>query len=141
GDARLSMENEPPQHFDLLALDAFSSDAIPVHLLTKEAFALYGRHLQTNGIIAVHVSNHYLNLEPVLVQMAQQFGYEVALIDYDEFQEEWWEYSSSWMLLTHNKEFLKISSIHSAAGSLQKAKNVKLPLWTDDFTSLFQILK
>jgi len=141
GDARLSLEREPPQNFDLLALDAFSSDAIPVHLLTREAFALYARHLQTNGIIAIHISNHYLNLEPVLLQMARQFGYEVALIDYDEFQEEWWEYSSSWMLLSHNKEFFKIPSIHSAASSLQKAKNVKLPLWTDDFTSLFQILK
>ncbi len=57
GDARLSLEREPPQHFDLLVLDAFNSDAIPVHLLTKEAFAIYERHLKTNGIIAVHVSN------------------------------------------------------------------------------------
>ena len=59
---------EPPQHFDLLVLDAFSSDAIPVHLLTKEAFEVYERHLNTNGVIAVHISNHYLDLEPVVVE-------------------------------------------------------------------------
>ena len=141
GDGRLSMENEVPQHFDLLALDAFSSDAIPVHLLTREAFEQYGRHVQTNGIIAVHISNHYLNLEPVILQMAHQFNYEVALIDYDELENEWWEYSSAWVLLTHDKEFLKTPILRSATSSLQKAEKVRLPLWTDDFTSLVQILK
>ena len=84
GDARLSLENEPPQHFDLLVLDAFSSDAIPVHLLTKEAFEVYERHLNTNGIIAVHISNHYLDLEPVVVNLARHFGYKLASIDYEE---------------------------------------------------------
>ena len=66
------------------SLDAFSSDAIPVHLLTKEAFELYERHLNTNAIIAVHVSNHYLDLEPVVVNLARHFGYKLASIDYEE---------------------------------------------------------
>ena len=84
GDARLSLEREPPQHFDLLVLDAFSGDAIPVHLLTKEAFEVYQRHLNTNGVIAVHISNHYLDLEPVVVNLARHFGYKLASIDYEE---------------------------------------------------------
>src|SRR5208283_1816496 len=94
GDARLSMEREPPQHFDLLALDAFSGDAIPVHLLTKEAFDIYERHMNTNGVIAVHISNHYLDLEPVVVNLARQFHYKLAPIDYDENEDEWWLYGS-----------------------------------------------
>src|SRR5208337_1454432 len=102
GDARLSMEREPSQQFDLLALDAFSSDAIPVHLLTREAFELYGRHLKPNGVLAVHISNHYLDLEPVLANLARRFNYKAALIDYDETDETWWLYSSTWMLLTRD---------------------------------------
>ena len=66
GDARLSLEREPPQNFDVLAVDAFSSDSIPVHLLTKEAMELYFRHLRPDGILAVHISNRYLDLQPVL---------------------------------------------------------------------------
>ena len=84
GDARLSLEREPSQQFDLLALDAFSSDAIPVHLLTREAFELYGRHLKPNGVLAVHISNHYLDLEPVVANLARRFNYKAALINYDE---------------------------------------------------------
>jgi len=84
------MEREPPQHFDLLALDAFSSDAIPVHLLTREAFDVYERHLNPGGILAIHISNQYLDLEPVVVNLARQFKYKLALIDYEETEEEWW---------------------------------------------------
>jgi len=138
GDARLSMEGESPQDFDLLALDAFSSDAIPVHLLTTEAFALYNRHMKTNGVIAVHISNHYLDLEPVLLNVARQFNYRPVLIDFDELEDEWWRYSCSWMLLTRNYELLETPSIRWAATPPGKTK---LPLWTDDFASLFQILK
>src|SRR5207237_1648850 len=66
GDARLSLEREPPQNFDVLAVDAFSSDSIPVHLLTSEAMDLYFHHLRPDGILAVHISNRYLDLHPVL---------------------------------------------------------------------------
>jgi hypothetical protein len=139
GDARLSMEHEPPQHFDLLALDAFSSDAIPVHLLTKEAFEIYGRHMKTNGIIAVHISNHYLDLEPVVINLARHFNYKLAVISYDETDDEWWEYSSTWILLTRDQDILNSPAIRQAAEA--KIPPVKVPLWTDDFTSLFQILR
>jgi hypothetical protein len=140
GDARLSMEREEPQQFDLLALDAFSSDAIPVHLLTKEAFELYQRHLKTNGIIVVHISNHYLDLEPVVSNLAREYGYAQASIDYDENEDEWWLYSSTWVLLTRDHDILDKPAIQRATtGSRRKEKTI--PLWTDDFASLFQILK
>jgi len=138
GDARLSMEREPSQQFDLLALDAFSSDAIPVHLLTKESFELYSRHLKTNGVITVHISNHYLNLEPVVVNLARHFGYKLAMIDYDEDEEEWWNYSSTWILLTRSEEVINCPPIKTASLAV---KTNHIPLWTDDFASLFQILK
>ncbi len=142
GDARLSMEREPPQHYDLLALDAFSSDAIPVHLLTKEAFAVYERHMKTNGVIAVHISNHYLDLEPVVVNLARQFNYKLAAIDYDEegHEDEWWMYASTWILLSHNAQIIDSSPIRNATHAV-KTNAAKVPLWTDDFASLFQILR
>jgi hypothetical protein len=140
GDARLSLEREASQHFDLLALDAFSSDAIPVHLLTREAFELYGRHLKPKGVLAVHISNHYLDLEPVVANLARHFGYKAALIDYDETDETWWLYSSTWMLLSRDEKFFQWPGIAQGAYPLQDKKS-QAPLWTDDFTSLFQILK
>lgn len=140
GDARLSLEREARQHFDLLVLDAFSSDAIPVHLLTKEAFELYQRHVNTNGIIAVHISNHYLDLEPVVANLARHFGYKLASIDYEETDEEWWLYSSTWVLLSHNDQIMDSPAIRNAASTVQ-TNTVKVPLWTDDFASLFQILR
>jgi hypothetical protein len=141
-DARLSLEREQPQHFDLLVLDAFSSDAIPVHLLTKEAFDLYERHLNTNGIIAVHISNHYLDLEPVVVNLARHFGYKLAAIDYDDTdnEDDWWLYSSTWILLTRDQRIIASPAIHAACYTVH-TNNTKVPLWTDDFTSLFQVLK
>jgi hypothetical protein len=140
GDARLTLEREPPQHFDLLVLDAFSSDAIPVHLLTREAFETYERHLNTNAIIAVHISNHYLNLEPVVVNLARHFGYKLASIDFEENDEEWWLYGSTWILLSRSDEIINRPDIRNAA-SIVNTNAVKVPLWTDDFASLFQILR
>ena len=140
GDARLSLEREPPQDFDLLALDAFNSDAIPVHLLTREAFAIYGRHLKTNGIIAVHISNRLLNLEPVVVNLARQFSYEAVVIDYDAPPDKPWILHSGWMLLSLSGEIIDSSAIRLAARPPQ-TNSVNIPLWTDDFASLFQILR
>jgi hypothetical protein len=140
GDARLSLEREPPQHFDLLVLDAFSSDAIPVHLLTQEAFQVYERHLNTNGIIAVHISNHYLDLEPVVANLARHFGYRLASIDYEETGEEWWFYSSTWVLLTRDEKIINLPAIRNAATTVN-TNSTRVPLWTDDFASLFQILR
>ena len=144
GDARLSMENElhrhEPQRYDLLALDAFSSDAIPVHLLTKEAFALYLQHLQPDGIIAVHISNRYLNLEPVVANVAKQFGLSVVTIA-DDNEDDWWIYATSWMLVMRDPALLKIDAIRSAAMPPDEKAAAAVPLWTDDYASLWRILK
>jgi hypothetical protein len=140
GDARLSMEREPSQQFDLLALDAFSSDSIPVHLLTREAFKLYQRHLVTNGVVAIHISNHYLDLEPVTLNLARQFHYRASLIDYDENEEDWWMYSSTWMLLSRDPRIMGNPAIAEGISAVMSG-DPKVPLWTDDFASLFQILK
>ncbi len=146
GDARLSLERESPQDFDLLALDAFSGDAIPVHLLTTEAFELYARHLKTNGIIAVHISNRYLDLEPAILNLARHFNYRTAVISYEdnevneEIESDWWMYSSTWVLLTHSEAIANSPVIRNAASDV-KTNAALIPLWTDDFASLFQVLE
>ena len=78
GDARLSLERESPENFDVLAVDAFSSDSIPVHLLTLEAMELYFRHLRPDGVLAVHISNRYLDLAPVLAGETRATGKDGA---------------------------------------------------------------
>jgi hypothetical protein len=139
GDARLSMEREPPQNFDILALDAFSGDAIPVHLLTKEALDLYARHLKPRGVLVVHISNQYLNLEPIVLKLAAQRGWASAVVDFDEDDERWWLYGSTWVLLSPSPARLNAAEINSAARKV--VLNPDVPLWTDDFASLFPILK
>ncbi len=140
GDARLSLEKEPPQRFDLLALDAFSSDAIPAHLLTTESFKVYAHHLKTNGVIAVHISNPYLDLEPVLVNVARHFNYRLAVIETIPSPDQWWLLPSLWVLLTHDPAILDSPAIRDAARP-EETGSERVPLWTDDFTSVFQILK
>jgi spermidine synthase len=140
GDARLSLEREPPQDFDLLALDAFNSDAIPVHLLTEEAFAVYERHIKTNGIIAFHISNGHLNLEPVVLNLARRFKYEAAIIEYNPPRDQWWNQLSTWALLSRNEELINSPAIRESTRPAQ-ADTGTVPLWTDDFASLFQIIR
>jgi SAM-dependent methyltransferase len=150
GDARLAMEREPPQHFDLLALDAFSGDAIPVHLLTREAFEVYLRHLKPGGVIAVHISNRYLNLAPVVANLASHFKLRSATISVEEDssgdgeddggEPRWWDYSSTWVLLTRDAAFLDQTAIAGAASKPETADK-KIPLWTDDYTSLYPVLQ
>ena len=143
GDARLMMEQEvaggKSQQFDLLALDAFSSDAIPVHLLTREAFEIYLRQIKPDGVIAVHISNRYLNLRPVVERLAANFGLSVATIS-DDNEPEWWIYATTWMLVTKNKAFLASTKIKDATEAAD-SESKTAPLWTDDFASLYSILK
>ncbi|HSH94696.1 MAG TPA: fused MFS/spermidine synthase, partial [Roseimicrobium sp.] len=139
GDARLSMESEPSQQFDILALDAFSSDAIPVHLLTREAFALYQRHLKPDGVIVVHVSNRYLDLRPVVTDLAADAGMKSAIVEYEEVEDRWWNYSSTWILVTRNQDLLDDAKIATSTDFEELTR--KVPLWTDDYSALFQILK
>ena len=142
GDARLMMEREVAagntQKFDLLALDAFSSDAIPVHLLTREAFQTYLRHIRDDGVIAVHISNRYLDLRPVVERLAAEFGLSTVCISEDS-ESNWWVYATTWVLVSRDKEFLAAKDIRAAGDS--PSGRADGPLWTDDFASLYAIMK
>ena len=98
GDARLSLEREAPENFDLLAVDAFSSDAIPVHLLTREAMALFFRHLRPDGVLAVHISNRYLDLQPVVEGEASALGKLSRTVDTDD-DDTVDVFSATWVLV------------------------------------------
>jgi hypothetical protein len=138
GDARLSLESEPPQQFDVLAVDAFSGDAIPVHLLTKEALAVYFRHLKADGILAVHTSNTYLNLAPVVKLLAEDADYPVRLIASDEDAPRMIS-SADWVLVTRNQEFLNKPETFRGSESIEVP--ARLRLWTDGYNDLFEILR
>lgn len=144
GDARLSMERElgrgAPQAFDVLALDAFSSDAIPVHLLTREAIQLYLGHLRgRESILAVHISNHYLDLSDELWALADSFGLASALIETEEGDDNS-KSGSTWMLLSRDPQVLRVSDIAEAATPRDPAAP-RVRVWTDDYSNLFQALK
>lgn len=136
GDARLSLEAEPPQKFDLLVLDAFSSDSIPVHLLTQEAFKIYLRHLAPNGVIAAHISNNYLRLAPVVRRLAEDRGMQTSRI-LDPGDESQLRNLSNWVLATRNKAFLKANPSDPVDWGADKCP---APLWTDQYNNLYQVL-
>jgi SAM-dependent methyltransferase len=138
GDARLSLQKEPPQQFDVLAVDAFSGDAIPVHLLTREAFALYLRHLKPDGILAVHTSNTYLNLPPVVQLLAADARCEARLIASNENHRKLID-SSDWVVVTRNRHFLDSIDTTVLIEPISVPPNLRV--WTDDFNNLFQILR
>jgi hypothetical protein len=138
GDARLSLESESSQQFDVLAVDAFSGDAIPVHLLTKEAFAVYFRHLKPDGILAVHTSNTYLNLAPVVKLLAEDADYPTRLIASDD-DAAMMVSTADWVLVTRNQDFL--NKPETFAGSQAIEVPPRLRLWTDDYNNLYEILR
>ncbi|MBS1853848.1 MAG: fused MFS/spermidine synthase [Acidobacteria bacterium] len=138
GDGRLVLESEPSQQFDMLVMDAFSGDSVPVHLITKEAFATYFRHLKPGGILAVNISNAYLNLEPVMERAANAFGKVALAYDYVP-DDDTYCFSCSWALIM-NRE---VTQAHPEL--LQNAKLLKpgrlFRVWTDEFSNMFSILK
>jgi hypothetical protein len=139
GDGRLSLEREPDQGYDVLILDAFSSDAIPMHLLTREAFAVYMRHLRPDGILAANMSNRHVDIKPVLKQFAQHLGLEFVWVsNFDDDKRG--VYGADWGLLTANREFLADPYVVSVAEDTS-AVRTDLRTWTDDYTNLFSVLK
>jgi hypothetical protein len=148
GDARLSLEREAPQQYDLLVLDAFNSDAIPVHLLTREALQLYERHLKPGGVIAAHISSRYLDLSPVVENLARDLKLNSVLIEWYPVAEtrpgapriEPWETPSArWMLLTRDNGLLSRPEIHDKA-TPQPATSIGR-VWTDEFNSLLPFVR
>lgn len=142
GDARISLERELEegnrQTFDVLVLDTFSSDSIPVHLVTKEALALYLEHLAPDGIIAAHITNLHLDLQPVFWGLAQYYGLSMARVNYEGDSNG--GYASHWILLSRNPATLEIPAIREHAVDLS-GYSTNLRMWTDDYSNLFQILK
>jgi hypothetical protein len=137
GDARLTLERQAPQQFDVLAVDAFSSDAIPTHLLTNEAIELYFRHLRSNGVLAVHISNRYLDLAPVCVRAAEHVGRAAVLVRNapDEMSN-----ASHWILITSNSALLQTAPF---AGANLKAATAQPQFngWTDQYSSVWRLLR
>ncbi len=138
GDARLSLAAEAPQRFNVIVVDAFSGDAIPVHLLTREALALYRRHLQPDGIIAFHVSNQYINLEPVVAAIANNAGLQAVSV-HSHGDPQNGLYYADWILVTANEGFLHQPEIVN--NGFPTALRTDVRLWTDNYSSVFPLLK
>ena len=138
GDARASLTREAPQSFDVLVVDAFSGDAIPLHLLTTEALALYQRHLAPGGIIAFHVSNQYLNLAPEIAELAASAKVQAKLVDTPSVDSRG-EYRATWVLLSNSPTFFALTKIAAAATPVSMISGVQP--WTDDYSSLLPILR
>jgi SAM-dependent methyltransferase len=146
GDARLSLSREPEGRLDLLAVDAFSSDAIPIHLLTREALQVYRRALKPDGLLLLHISNRYLDLEPVLAAAARSDGWHAAAFDYSpEPGEEGRNLSRSiWVAMTKDKDSLMTLRISSAGDAHLWRPLVSrpgFPGWTDDYASILPLLE
>ncbi len=137
GDARTSLETEPSNAYDIFIVDAFSGDSVPTHLLTKEAFLLYQSHLEPGGVLALHVSNRYLRLLPVVARLARELGLHSLVVDVDRGED--WALSSLWVLLSKDPEALRIEVPKDDASTLATVQEG--PLWTDEFTSLWGLVE
>ncbi|HEU4854549.1 MAG TPA: fused MFS/spermidine synthase [Nitrosospira sp.] len=137
GDARLSLEKENAQGFDVLAVDAFSGDSVPVHLITREAVAIYLRHMNPEGIIAFHVTNTFLSLAPVVQKIASDRGLYSVLIHDDAENSPLRR--TDWVLIARDKRALHPEPIRNAASQGKSASS--LAVWTDDFNNLLDVLK
>jgi SAM-dependent methyltransferase len=141
GDARLVLEREPPRGFDVLAVDAFSSDAIPVHLITREALGVYLRHVKPDGIVAFHVSNRFLDLVPVLARLAREHGVHAVLVSDDPDDDDATRRSrTDWVLVSRDPATLKRKPIVER-GAVPAEDRPEWRTWTDDYSNLIQILK
>ena len=138
GDARASLAHEAPQGFDVLVVDAFSGDAIPIHLLTTEALTLYRKHLAPHGILAFHVSNQYLNLAPEVAQLAAAAHMQARLFDTPSVDSRG-EFRSTWVLLTDSPTFFTLPEISAIATPIDPIPGLRA--WTDDYSSLLPIFQ
>lgn len=139
GDGRLVLEQLPDEHLDFLAMDAFSSDSVPLHLLTSEAYATYQRHLKPGGVLGVNISNRYLDLEPIVAGAAARLGWSGVVVN-DEGDEETYYMPSTWALVSPQPRIFQSSSFSGESVDRIRA-NPKIRAWTDDYSNIIQILK
>ena len=136
GDGRLNMERDPPQRFNLISVDAFSSGSIPIHLLTREALQSYKRHLAPGGVVVYNVTNRFVNLAPLLKLVAEAEGMQALLINDDPSEEKY--SGTAYVLVTENarlladKRFADADEIEPISG---------LGAWTDGFNNLFKVVR
>lgn len=136
GDARLQLEREAPQKFDVLIVDAFSGDSVPIHLLTLEAFALYFKHLKPDGVLAVHITNRFLDLRPVVKTAADHFVREVRLVDF-EGDHARLVFRSRWALISGDRSFFNHPNLADATSIIARRD---FQPWRDDYSSIYSIL-
>jgi hypothetical protein len=143
GDARLSLSKQRPGSLDLLAVDAFSSDAVPMHLLTQEALGVYGRALQLRGLLMMHISNRYLDLEPVLAVGAREGGWQAAVYNHRADARFLNDHPSVWVAMTRDRSTMQ--ALLKASGAPQTWRKLEnrpgFPGWTDDYASILPLLE
>jgi len=138
GDARLTMERETPQNYDVLAIDAFSSDSIPTHLMTHQAMGVYLKNMKQDGVIAFHVTNRFLHLAPVVKRIADENGLHTVLISDDP--EDGSDFAKTdWVLVSRSEKALAHARIADTKQPIGEIPGLRL--WTDSFNNLFKILK
>jgi spermidine synthase len=138
GDGRLVLERMAAEQLDFLAMDAFTSDAVPVHLLTKEAYLTYQRHLKPGGVLAINISNRYLDLEPVVAQAAADLGWTGVAVP-DEGDDEDYYSASTWILLSRSPAIFDHPNFGKTAVRIRTRPGFRP--WTDDYSNIIQILK
>ncbi len=138
GDGRTMLNREAPQGFDVLVVDAFSGDAIPLHLLTREAMEVYRRQLARGGVIAFHVSNSYLNLAPEIARLADAEGMQAQVVESDEVPAEG-AYRATWVLVSGDAGFFEKPGVRGAAMEIERQPGLRV--WTDDYSSLLPVLR
>ena len=143
GDARLRLAAQPPQSFDILAVDAFSSDAVPMHLLTDEALGVYARALKPDGILMMHISNRYLDLEPVLAEGARNGGWHAAALDHSQSDRYLNDHASHWVAMTRQRQTME--DMISVSGQPKAWKRLRrqpgFSGWSDDYASILPLLE
>ncbi len=138
GDARLQLEREPAQGFDVLVIDAFSSDSIPVHLITREALAVYLRQLKPQGIVAFHVTNRFLKLAPVVADLAREAGLHAVRV-FDRPEGDTPFNNTDWVLVSRNPALDRDPALQGATSAFETIPGLRP--WTDDYSALFRVLK
>ncbi len=140
GDGRLTLEGmKESENLDFLAMDAFTSDAVPMHLLTREAYAVYRRHLKPDGVLAINISNRYLDLEPIIAQAAKEMGWS-GIVVYDEGDSEAFYVANTWILLSKSPAIFADPEFQDPnVYALQTRKGFRA--WTDDYSNIIQILR
>jgi SAM-dependent methyltransferase len=138
GDGRLSLESQSSRQFDMLVVDAFSGDSVPVHLLTVEAFKTYFRHLKPGGVLSVNITNRYLNLEPVMETASRAYGKEAVVLDYEtKSSSEFLCTASSWVLIVDKNSPV----LNGLEGQRLITERAGFRTWTDDYSNMFGILR